>query len=128
MNILKRENWWIWLLLAFASSGVSTIVLGALLDCFDKDAWYANWKYWLIGFLCFILPGYIMIIVFMIQMLCKVSEKLEVPGKELYLSPYFWIIGFIIPILGWIFIIVVLSYLKIWNLVMLYKGKGEKYI
>ena len=42
MKILKRENWWIWLLLMLFSSGSSNIVLGALLDVYDKNAWYAN--------------------------------------------------------------------------------------
>lgn len=30
MKILKRENWWIWLLLTLFSQGSSTLVLGAL--------------------------------------------------------------------------------------------------
>ena len=128
MNILKRENWWVWLLLTIFSGNVSTIVLAALLDCVDKKAWYANWRNWLIGFLCFIFPGYVMLVIFIIQMLCKIADKLEIPGRELYLSPYFWILCFIIPIIGWIFLIVMVIYLEIWTLVMLYRGKGEKYI
>lgn len=42
MYLLKRENWWIWLLLAFLSGGSSILVLGALLNIYKKDAWYAK--------------------------------------------------------------------------------------
>ena len=48
MNILKKENWWIWLLLFLFSEGTSVLVLGAILDVFDKNAWYAKLKYWII--------------------------------------------------------------------------------
>ena len=44
MEILKKENYWIWLLLFFFSGGSSNLVLGALLDVFDKNAWYAKPK------------------------------------------------------------------------------------
>lgn len=127
MNILKRENWWVWLLVMLFSGGAGVIVLAALLDCYDKDAWYAKPKNWIIAAVCFIFPAFIMLGVFMIQMLCQVSAKLEVPGSELYLSPYVWLVFLIVPILGWIFFYVILMYLNIWNIVMLYKGAGEKY-
>jgi len=39
MNILKKENWWIWLLLLLFSNGTSPLVLGALLNVYNKDAW-----------------------------------------------------------------------------------------
>lgn len=128
MNILKRENWWIWLLLTIFSEGTSTLVLGALLGVFDKDAWYAKWYYWVIGLVCFVFPFAIMYIVFNIEILCKASAKLEVPGKEFYLSPYLWILAIIIPFIGWLAIIITLLYLVIAQLVALYQGKGEQYI
>lgn len=128
MNILKRENWWIWLLLIIFSEGTSTLVLGALLGVFDKDAWYAKWYYWVIGLVCFVFPFAIMYIVFNIEILCKASAKLEVPGKEFYLSPYLWILAIIIPFVGWLAIIITLLYLVIAQLVALYQGKGEQYI
>ncbi len=128
MNLLKRENWWIWLLITLTSGGSSVIVLGALLDCFDSNAWYANWKNWLLGFLCFIFPFTIMIAVFNIELLVQSAAKLEVPGKEIYLSPYIWILCLIIPIIGWIMFIVMMLYLEIWVIVSLYKGNAEKYI
>lgn len=128
MELLKKENWWIWLIVTLFSGSTGAIVLGALLGCFDKKAWYAKPMNWVFGFCCFFFPAAIMACVFMIQMLCQASAKLEVPGKELYLSPYVWILFIIIPIIGWIFIPVTLLYLTIWHLVMLAKGNGEKYI
>lgn len=128
MNILKKENWWIWLIIMLFSGGVGVIVLAALLDCYEKDAWYAKPKNWVIATICFLFPVFIMFGVFMIQMLCQVSAKLKVPGSELYLSPYVWLIFLIVPILGWVFFYVTMIYLNIWYVVMLYKGEGENYI
>lgn len=128
MKILKQENWWVWLILLIFSQGSSTFVLGALLDVYDKNAWYAKWYYWVIGLVCFIFPAIIMVYVFMIQILCETASKLNVPGKEIYLTPYAWILCLIVPIIGWILLVVTLLYLQIWLLVMLYRGEGNKYI
>lgn len=128
MKILKRENWWVWLLLTLFSQGSSTFVLGALLDVYKKDAWYTKWHYWLVGMLCFLFPVGIMISVLSVQILCLTAAKLEVPGKEIYLSPYIWIIGLIIPIIGWICLTAGLIYLEVYILIALYKGNAEKYI
>ena len=128
MNILKKENWWVWLLLMLFSNGTSTLVLGALLDVYDKNAWYAKWYYGIIGLLCFMFPFFVMIYIFQIQILCETCAKLEVPGKELYLSPYLWILGVIIPILGWCLGFIAILYLMIFSLIYLYKGKGEIYV
>ena len=127
MKLLKKENWWIWLLLFLFSEGTSTVVLGAILDVFDKNAWYAKLKYWIIG-LILIIPFSIMISVFSIEILSKTAAKLEVKGSEYYLSPYIWIILLVIPFIGWIAFIALILYLNIAILVNLYKGKGEKYI
>lgn len=128
MNLLKKKNWFIWLLLTFISGGSGTIALAVLLDCIEEDAWYMNWKYWLIGVLLFMFPAAIMTSVFSIQMTCLVAGKLDVPGKELYLGPYIWLIMLIVPIIGWIGFILFLLYLQIAILYYLYKGEGEKYI
>ena len=128
MKILKKENWWVWFLLFLFSGGSSNLVLGALLDCFDKNAWYAKPKNWILGFICFIFPFFIMIAVFQIQILCKANAKLNTPGKELYLSPYIWLACLIVPIFGWILFGVMLIYLEIWPIVMIHKGNAEKYI
>ena len=128
MKILKKENWWVWLLLLIFGNGTSNILLGALLDVYDKDAWYAKWQNWLLGFVCFFFPFFIMLFVFIIQITCQVAAKLNVPGKEIYLSPYIWILMIIIPIIGWIFLIITGIYVTIWPVVMLYRGEGEQYI
>lgn len=128
MKILKRENWWIWLLLMIFSNGSSDFVLGALLDVYDKNAWYTKWQYWLIGVLLFVFPAAIMVSIFSIEIMCKVAAKLKVAGHELYLSPYVWILLIIIPVIGWILFAVLLIYIQIMTLVMLYRGAGEEYI
>lgn len=128
MNILKRDNWWIWLLLLFFSGGTSILVLGALLDVYDKEAWYAKWQYWVIGLILFIFPVFIMLTIFEIEILCKVAARLSVDGKEIYLSPYIWIILFIIPIFGLILLLVMFIYLNIMYIIELKRGSGEKYI
>ena len=38
MNLLKKENWWMWLLLFVITGGSAFIFLGYLLGCFDKKA------------------------------------------------------------------------------------------
>ena len=126
MEILKKENYWIWLLLFFFSGGSSNLVLGALLDVFDKNAWYAKPKNWIIGFACLIIPGLIMIMAFYIEILSKTNAKLNTPGKEVYLSTYIWLLYLIIPIIGWIIFLVQLVYLSVWPVIMIYKGNGDK--
>ena len=127
MDLLKKENWWVWLLLLFFSGGSSSIVLGALLNVYNKNAWYKKWYIWVIG-LILIIPFYVMVMVFNIDITTKTACKLGVKGSEAYLSPYIWIILLIIPILGWICFIGLLIYLNIAILVKLYNGNGEKYI
>lgn len=128
MEIIKKENWWIWVLLLLFSNGTSNIVLGALLSVYDKNAWYAKPKNWIISFLCFVFPFFIMIGVFEIQIMCQVNAKLNTPGSEIYLSPYIWLSLIIVPIIGWILFIVLILYLSIWPIVMLKRGNGEEYI
>ena len=127
MKILKKENWWVWLLLFIFSEATSTVVLGALLDVYNKKAWYAKWKNWLIG-LILILPFMVMVTAFNIQILCESAAKLDVKGKDYYLSPYIWIILLIIPFIGWFLLAALFLYLNIAIIVNLYKGKAEKYI
>lgn len=128
MNLLEKKYGWFWLLLTLTTGGASTIALAALTNAFDEKAWYMNWKYWVIALLCLIYPFAIMFGIFNIQMACEVAAKLDVPGKEIYLSPYVWILCIIIPIIGWIMLIVMLLYIEIWTIVSLYRGNGEKYI
>lgn len=127
MDLLKKENWWVWLLLTLFFSGSNQIILGVLLNLIDKKAWYTKWYVWAIGLLL-IFPICIMIYVFLIDMTSKAAAKLNIKGKEYYLSPYIWIILIIIPIIGWIVFIILYLYLNIAIIVKLYKGEGEKYI
>ena len=127
MKILKKENWWVWLLLLLFSQGSSNFVLGALLDVYDKKAWYTRWYIWVIG-LVLIIPFGVMVTVFTLQILSKTAAKLDVKGSEYYLSPYIWIILIIIPFIGWIAFAALTLYLEIAILVKLHAGNGEKYI
>lgn len=127
MYLLKKENWWIWLILLIFSSGASPVVLGALLNIYDKKAWYAKWYIWVIG-LVLVLPFIVMVTTFQIQITSQTAAKLDVRGKEYYLSPYIWIILLVIPIIGWIAFAVLFLYLNITTLVKLHNGNGEKYI
>lgn len=127
MKVLSREYWWVWLLMLLFGGGMNVVMLGILLDIYQKDAWYAKGKYWLIGILCFFIPALIMMGIFCIESLCKVAAKLEVPYYDYYLSPYLWILLIIFPIIGWFFTGILLLYLNIMVLVKLYQGKGEKY-
>lgn len=128
MNILKKENWWIWLLLLLFSNGTSPLVLGALLNVYNKDAWYKKWYYWILGLVFFLIPFIIMMYVFYLQILTLSAAKLNVKGKEIYLSPYIWILALIIPILGWLYIGLMTIYLNVVVIVKLKQGNGEKYI
>ena len=122
MNLLKKENWWIWLLLFIFGGSASVIVLGALLDVFDKKAWYTKWYVWVLS----ILFISITVSIFYIEITSKTAAKLKVKGSEYYLSPYIWIILLIIPIVGWIVFVALLLYLHIAIIVNLYKGIGEE--
>lgn len=121
MSILKKENWFIDLILMITTGGLFSFALAYSLDLYDKKAWYSNYKYWLFGFLCLIFPAMIMFLVFYVQMLVKVNVKLNTPGIELYSIPYFWIICLIIPLVGWVCMLSMLVYLIIWPSIMIKK-------
>ena len=128
MNILKKEYWWLWLVMGILSSFTSYILLGYLLGCFDKNAWYGKPKNWIIGALCLFFPFAIMGLIFIIEMTCKSAFKLGVAGKEIYLSPVIWLLLFCIPIIGWLAAIFLALYVTIFPLIELRNGIGEKYI
>ena len=128
MTLLKKENWFIWVILLFITQGISNVVLGVLLEVFDKDAWYAKWQYWVIGFVFLLAPFFVMLLIFSIQITCQTAKKLGVSGSSLYLSPYVWILLIIIPVFGWILLLVMMIYLEIMIFVNLKNGSGEKYI
>lgn len=129
MELLRKNNWWIWLILwFFGSQFIMNIVLAILLKSFDRNQWYAQWWVWVLGFVLFIFPFFIMVMILSIQLLVVNAIKLEVPGHEVYGSPYLWILGIIIPILGWIAIALMALYLTIMIIIQLASGFGEKYI
>lgn len=128
MKLLERKYWWFWLLLTLVTGGAGSIALVCLTDSIDYKAWYMKGKNWLIGLLCLFYPFLIMVMILQIQLSCNVAAKLDVPGKEIYLSPYVWILCLVVPVIGWIMLMVMLLYIEIWTIVSLYKGNGEKYI
>lgn len=127
MSLLKKENWIINTLLVILSCGAFTPVLGYLMGLFKKDAWYAKFKNWLLGIVLFIIPAFIMLIVFTIQMSAKIAASLNVKGSEIYNTPYTWIGLFIIPIVGWVLFIVMYIYLQVFILIKLKDGECEKF-
>lgn len=128
MSLLKKENWIVCFILNLLTQGAFSFVLAYMLKVYDKNAWYAKWYYWVFGTLCLIFPALIMFTVFEVQIQVEVSKKLEVPGKELYTSPYTWIICLIVPVVGWILMLVMLIYIMIWPAIMIKRGLGEKYV
>lgn len=125
MNLLDKKHWWFWIILFIITSGASNVLLCGLLKLYDENAWYAKPKNWLLGLLCLIFPFFVMLSVFMIQSLIMAAAKLELKGKEIYLSPYIWILGLIVPIIGWLFLTILLIYLEIGVIIMLHRGNGE---
>ncbi len=114
MKTLKKENAIIYLFLNILTFGLYTFYIAYKLDLYDKDAWYSRWYYWVLSFILGIIPGLVMFLVFSIKMGCLVSEKLNVPGKEIYTLPYSWIICLIVPILGWTLFVILYIYVHIW--------------
>ena len=113
---LKEKNFWIYVVLNVVTFGLFTFYIAYKLDLYDKSAWYYRWYYWVLGFLLGIFPGLIMFLVFSVQIGSLVSARLDVPGKEMYLPPYVWIVSLIVPILGWTLFIILYFYVHFWYL------------
>jgi len=128
MSFLKKENWGLYLLLNLITQGVFTFVIAYYLDIYEGEKWYKDWRYWTFGVICALFPALVMAMVFIIQSTCEVAAKLNVPGKEIYNTPYSWILCIIIPVVGWALLLVMYFYINIWTIVMLAKGEGQKYI
>ena len=111
---LKKRYFWIYLILNVISLGLFTFYIAYKLDLYDKDAWYHRWYYWVLGFILGIFPALVMFLVFSVKMGCLVSARLKVPGEEIYLPPYVWIVSLIIPILGWTVFIILYFYVHFW--------------
>lgn len=114
MKTLKKDSWLIYLILNILTLGFFTFYIAYKLDLYDKNAWYFRWYYWVLGFVFGIIPGLLMLFIFSIKMACLVSEKLNVPGKEIYGYPYTWLVCAIFPVLGWAIFIILYIYVHIW--------------
>lgn len=123
-NLLNKKYGIWWLFLTFITFGLNIFYLAYLLDLYDEDAWYSNYKYWFAG-LFLIIPGILMMCFFIIQMTVKVSAELNVPGKEIYSSVYLWILLFIIPFLGWTTLMLMAAYITIMPSVQIIRGKAN---
>lgn len=128
MSFLKKKNWWQYLLANIITQGLFVVVIAYYLNIFKEDRWYKNLTYWILGGICLFVPALVMMLIFLIQTTCETAAKLNVPGKEIYNTPYSWILCIIIPVVGWTLFIVMYIYISIWTVVMLAKGEGEKYL
>lgn len=116
MSKLKKKNIWLYVVLNVVTLGLFTFYIAYKLDLYDKNAWYHRWYYWVLGFMMGIFPGLIMFLIFSIKTGCLVSAELKVPGEEIYLLPYSWIVSLIVPILGWTLFIILYVYVHFWYL------------
>ena len=124
--ILQKKYWPICLLLNIITFGLFNFIIAAYLDLYDKNAWYNKKWYWIGGTICLIFPVFIMLMVFLIQMIVNIAKKLEVRGSDIYATPYSWIVCMIVPIVGWVCLLVMLFYIMTFTIVKLGQGKGEE--
>lgn len=115
MSFLKKENWGLYLLFNLMTQGLFTFVIAYYLDVYEGDKWYKDIRYWLAGVICALFPALVMGLVFIIQSTCETAAKLNVPGKEIYNTPYSWILCAIIPVVGWTLLLVMYFYINIWR-------------
>lgn len=123
--MLNGINWSNILLILIIIPVFFIFSLANKLKIYDKNAWYNKWQYWTFGTICLIFPVFILGLVFYIQILTKVAKKLEVPGSEIYSLPYSWILCIVIPVVGWILLIVMYIYLITWTILKTNGGKYE---
>lgn len=110
---LKRKDAVIYCVLNLITLGIFNLILAAIFDLYDEQAWYNKWPYWFFSALCLIFPVLVMFIVFIIQMTAKVAKSLDVTGSNIYYNPYSWILCLIIPFVGWVCFIVMFIYLLV---------------
>ncbi len=109
MKVLKKELFIYWIL-NIITLGLFTFYIAYKLNLYEKDVWYCRWYYWVLGFVLGIFPGIVMLLVFSVKIGCLVSGKMNVPGKEIYMLPYPWIICLVVPVLGWTLFILLYLY------------------
>ena len=125
--MLKKKNWFIVLILNVLTLGLFNFALAFKLDLYKEDEWYNKWQYWFFASLCLIIPVFVLLIIFLIEMIVRIAVKLKVDGENIYASPYSWIICVIVPVIGWALLITMLLYIMIFTVVALKEGKGEVY-
>ncbi len=128
MSLLKREYTWVWVLAFLSTFGLASPILGSMMHVYSKDAWYAKKNNWIIASICFLYPVLVMGLVFVVESLSLIAEALEVPGREIYKNPYSYLLCMIIPVFGWIFLIVMILYMMIEILIQFGKGRAETYM
>lgn len=128
MFLIKKENWWLYLILNVLTLGLFSFVFAKVLKVYEKGAWYTNWSYWTLGVICGIFPALIMLLIFYIQTSIKICLKLNVAGKNIYALPYFWILFVIIPIVGWVLFVLMLVYILLAPSLKIMQGELEKSI
>lgn len=126
MNLPKKEI--IYLILTILTGGIFTLYIAYQLNLYDEDAWYSDYKKWMLGVFLFIIPILPMFIIFVIQINCKVAAHLNVPGSEIYNLPYSWILCVIVPVIGWSLFLVMYIYVVIWSNVKRIQNKYQNLI
>ncbi len=124
---MTRKEAIIYTLLNIITLGFFNLILASIFDLYNENAWYNKWQYWFFGALCLIFPVFVMFIVFLIQMITTVAQHIDVHGSDLYGSPYTWILCLIIPVVGWICLLVMLIYLLVFINVKLIENSEVKH-
>lgn len=125
MKLLKKNNFWIYLILNVITCGIFNLYIARKLNLKKDDEWYSKWQYWFFGTVCLIFPVFLMFIVYVVQMNCKVCNKLKVSGSNIYNIPYSWILFIIIPIVGWALLITMCLYVIIMPSIKVLQGSEK---
>lgn len=136
MDLLKRENTIVWIILYIITFGFSNTLLAHQMKLLKKGEWYTKALYIVpLMFLSFgtalispIAPFLILLFIFNYQTTILIANKLNLPGYEYYNSPYI-IIGLgLIPVIGWSIIISLFIFLNIYIIKKISNGECEKFI
>lgn len=125
--MLRKEKWFLCLILNIITLGLFTFYIGKKLNVYDKNAWYSSPVVWIISFIGGIIPFIVLLFIFYNDIGTKVSIKLSVPLEKIYSYPYIWILSLIIPIFGWAIFILLVIYVHMWYTIYLKRGNGEIY-
>lgn len=126
MGLLKKENWFINLMMAIFTLGGYIVIPAYLLKLYEKDKWYANPKYWICGAIMLLFPVVLMLVVLALQMTVRVASYGKIEGENIYGNVYVWITLLAIPVVGWILLIVMYIYLQFFIILKIKEGAFEK--